>query len=398
MKVVGIIAEYNPMHKGHIEQLRYARENLGADYVIIAMSGDFTQRGIPAVMCKYDRARLALIHGADLIIEIPTVAATSSAAEFARCGVSLLENTGIVTHLLFGAETQHLDMFYKTSELLSNESFMFRKTLRDLLKSGLSFAKARSQAMEIAYPGEGFGDFLSTPNNILGVEYVKALNALGSNIIPCPMKRVEPYSSTQIRKFLESNDYNLAEPFVSDEVLSAIKDYHSKNMLVYTNDFSMLLHERLLRYNNFSKHMDGNDELSRRILKKRNEYTDFSSFADKLKVKNITRSHIMRFLSHILLYITKEDHSLLKEYSYAPYIHILDFKNQASQLLSLIKNESKPPMFAAPQIASKQLEAKAWTIFSKDLIASDIYRIIQTNKAGKSLPTEYTRHFDPLQD
>ncbi|MBR1629478.1 MAG: nucleotidyltransferase family protein, partial [Lachnospiraceae bacterium] len=178
MSVVGIIAEFNPLHNGHIEIIDYARRELGADYIVIIMSGDFTQRGTPAMITKYDRAKLALLHGADLVFEMPVVASTSSAETFAKAGIAALSATGVVTHLVFGGEDANMDVFRVAANLVSNDSMDYHKMINQYVKEGDSYAVARQKA--IAWQQRGNvtvpADFLSKPNNILGVEYVKVLS------------------------------------------------------------------------------------------------------------------------------------------------------------------------------------------------------------------------------
>ena len=171
MKVAGVIAEYNPFHNGHKYQLEQIRQKTKADYIIVAMSGDFLQRGVPALTDKYTRARMALSAGADLILELPAVWATSSAEYFAAGGVALLGKTGVVDHLCYGCETVDTDLFHAIVSVLSENlsvtpsagSGKFQKYLSSLLKSGASFPAARSQAVaaclpDIAESGEGCGE------------------------------------------------------------------------------------------------------------------------------------------------------------------------------------------------------------------------------------------------
>ena len=188
MKTVGLITEYNPFHKGHEYQIRYAREILGADYIVIAMSGDFVQRGAPALMEKHLRAEMALLGGADLILEMPVQTATASAEGFAAGGVSLLDGLGVVDELCFGSECGDTEALMNIAQILVKEPFEYRKLLQQNLRTGMSFPAARSSAL-IRYMREKatsvhntFGVssehielILSSPNNILGIEYCKAL-------------------------------------------------------------------------------------------------------------------------------------------------------------------------------------------------------------------------------
>ena len=147
MKVVGIIAEYNPFHRGHEYQIRYAKETLGADYVIVATSGDFVQRGAPALMPKHLRAEMALLGGADLVLELPVQVSTASAEGFAAGGVSLLDGLGIVDELCFGSECGDTEILMETARILVAEPPVYRDFLQKNLREGMSFPLARSRAL-----------------------------------------------------------------------------------------------------------------------------------------------------------------------------------------------------------------------------------------------------------
>ena len=206
MKTAGIIAEYNPFHKGHEYQIRYAKEKLKADYVIVAMSGDYVQRGTPALISKHARAEMALRCGADLVLEMPVSVSTASAEAFAMGGVSLLDSLGVVDMLCFGSESGEISALKELAEILVEEPEEYKKLLKSFLSEGLTFPAARSQALTEYFknPRNFSGDdfdgvltpllnevtqILSTPNNILGIEYCKALLRLNSRIRPVTLRR-----------------------------------------------------------------------------------------------------------------------------------------------------------------------------------------------------------------
>ncbi|WNV56884.1 nucleotidyltransferase family protein [Oscillospiraceae bacterium NTUH-002-81] len=303
MNVTGVIAEYNPFHNGHRHHLSESREKTGADYVIAVMSGDFVQRGTPAILNKYERTRMALSCGADLVLELPAAYATASAEHFALGGVALLDSLGAMDALAFGAEVPvseketanpedcivnaapvpHpvpgkrndilLEMFQRAADCLLEEPPVFQEALRQSLKEGLSFPKARMQALQktlASFPAASAAEVLSSPNNILGLEYVKALKACKSSITPCIIPRsgsgyhdtgLSPdqfASATGIRaaiaRQLPTEQLKTAVP---DAVLSILKENEGKSFPVEENDFSALLRYRLLmllhgdRYNRF---------------------------------------------------------------------------------------------------------------------------------------------------
>ena len=190
MKTVGIIAEYNPFHSGHQYQIAMARRLTGADFVVVVMSGDFVQRGEPAVFDKYTRTAMALEGGADLVLEMPVRFATSSAEDFAACGVALLDRLGLTDVLCFGSELGRLDLLEQAAGILAAEPEAFRQTLRQGLAAGMSFPKAREAALvrELEACGlkeagqDDWQKVLSSPNNILGIEDLKALKRRGSRV------------------------------------------------------------------------------------------------------------------------------------------------------------------------------------------------------------------------
>ena len=206
MKTAGIIAEYNPFHKGHEYQIRYTKERLKADYVIVAMSGDYVQRGTPALISKHARAEMALRCGADLVLEMPVSVSTASAEAFAMGSVSLLDGLGVVDMLCFGSESGEISALKELAEILVEEPEEYKKLLKSFLSEGLTFPAARSQALTEYFknPRNFNGDdfdgvltpllnevtqILNTPNNILGIEYCKALLRLNSQIRPVTIRR-----------------------------------------------------------------------------------------------------------------------------------------------------------------------------------------------------------------
>ena len=213
MNVAGIIAEYNPFHNGHAYHIHEVKKRTNADFVIAIISGDFVQRGAPAIADKYVRTKMALLGGADLVIELPVCAATASAETFARTGVNILSQTGVVTHLGFGCETDDLALLSAIADLFTEEPAAFKEALSSYLKEGVSFPAARARAAETYFQAvstsanmpkpsaangsdlrqtpyqKNISDILNNPNNILAIEYLKAIKLSGSAMKPCAVKR-----------------------------------------------------------------------------------------------------------------------------------------------------------------------------------------------------------------
>ncbi|MBO5523344.1 MAG: nucleotidyltransferase family protein, partial [Roseburia sp.] len=240
MKIIGIIAEYNPFHNGHAYQLSKIREETGADYIAVAMSGDFVQRGEPAIIDKYARTEMALQSGADLALELPVLWSTASAEAFAMASVTLFEKMGCVDGICFGAETDNLPLLTTIADILTDEPEDYRRLLSSFLKKGMSFPSARAQALcEINTENSSFkttieilSDILSSPNNILAIEYLKALKRLHSSMKPILLKRIGAgYHDTEINA-AENNSQKKAEAIPTASATAIRNLVFSKNTVI----------------------------------------------------------------------------------------------------------------------------------------------------------------------
>ena len=408
MKVTGIIAEYNPFHNGHLYQLTEARKKTDADFIIVVMSGDFMQRGTPAIINKWERTRMALSGGADLVLELPCVFATASANMFALGGISLLARTGVVTDLCFGAETDSITDFLTLAKFLNEEPDFFKNALKDELKTGISFPAARSSALsaEASLPLSS-EKLLSSPNNILGIEYCKALFALSSSIKPHIIKREgSGYNDREVNKqdrFASASAIRtvLLNPskgrsssdlssFLPASSLDILKNSKNKLAFLSENDFSLLLHYQLLREMDlgFSSYSDVSKDLSNRIKNRISGFTSWSDFALSLKTKELTYTRINRALTHILLGIT-DDNFLFAKSNLPLYLRILGFSKNASLLLSSIKHNSSIPLISKLADAKNSLSDASYDMLKADIFASDIYRTVKTAKTGQNDPNEF---------
>lgn len=189
MKTVGLITEYNPFHNGHLYHIEKAKELTGADRVIVIMSGDYVQRGTPAVLSKHSRAHMALLNGASVVLELPVCYSCASAEFFAKGAVSVLDGLGCIDALCFGSECGNLEHLTSIAHLLSAEPETYRHHLQSSLKNGMSFPAARCHALKKMTGDAYASQILSDPNNILGIEYLKALKKLNSPIVPFTLKR-----------------------------------------------------------------------------------------------------------------------------------------------------------------------------------------------------------------
>ena len=405
MKVSGVITEYNPFHNGHKYQLDKIREETHSDYIIVAMSGNFVQRGTPAFLDKYLRTEIALKCGADLVLEIPVIGATASAESFANAGVSILNSTGVVSYLCYGVEKKS-DIISKIASFLRNPSTKFNEKLATYTKSGDSFPVARAKALCNFFPDEekaAVEDILKTPNNILGIEYEKVLKS--TSISGHQIKRIgEDYHSTNLSSAFASasaireavfNDYSLSDigKYVPKEMYEILKTSTSNfNTCVKPDDISQLLYYKLIlgMQNSFDSYLDCTDELSAKICNNIYQFESFTQFSSLLKSKNYTLTRINRVLTHILLDIKKTD--TLPENN-APYLRVLGFKKGSSALLHEIKEKASAPLITKVADASSQLSPHSYEIFKKDIFASDLYRSIATKSDTSVInkSNEYTK-------
>lgn len=411
MKVVGIIAEYNPFHKGHEYQIRYAREVLGADYVVIAMSGDFVQRGAPALMEKHLRAEMALLGGADLVLEMPVQTATASAEGFSRGGISLLDGLGVVDELCFGSECGDTETLMNIARIFVKEPFEYRELLQQNLRTGMSFPAARSSALIRYIRGKStsahntFGAsskhvdlILSSPNNILGIEYCKALLRLNSRILPHALLRKgsgyhdtdfsllsdeEFPSASGIRSLMKKSGETVQSADLSRLIPSAslpcFLDSLKKGAWLSDSALDLPLHYKLLLESEKTLKMypELSEALIRRILKSRNQYEGFSQFADLLKTRDITRSAICRSLVRIFL-DQKTDAP-----GHIPYARVLGFRKNSAPLLSQIKKSSSIPLITKAADASAILDKTALRLFNETCAASNLYEMLLCHKTGQ---------------
>lgn len=412
MKTVGIIAEYNPFHNGHAYHIRKAKELTHADYCVVVMSGDFVQRGAPAIMDKYLRAESALLNGADLVLELPVCYSISSAEHFARSSVALLDKLGVVDALCFGSECGDIRILTDFAQALVDESPVFKKTLDQEIRAGHTYPQARNAALEASAPHlTSHINVLTTPNNILGIEYCKALLFWESAITPYSIKRAgSSYhdnsldtgfcSAMAIRESIQQAGATdeLARQIPASS-LELIREAYMKTYPVFTNDLSLLTQYRLLSEEDegFTDYPDIDRELSDRIVKFLPQYRDFRSFCDLLKSKNRTYVRISRSLLHILLGIRRETLLQYGQEGWIFYARMLGFRESATPLLSAIKKNAGIPLLSKLADAQKQLAPTGFSMLEKDIYASHIYQSIVRNKfPGENSLPEISEYKKPI--
>ncbi len=412
MKTAGIIVEYNPFHCGHAFHIQRTREVTGADYVIAVMSGDFVQRGAPALLDKHLRTKMALMGGADLVLELPVYFAAGSAGDFAAGAVSLLDQLGCVDFLSFGSEWGDIGPFRRAAALLTEEPEPFKAVLKERLKQGASFPGARAEALKscsASFSDEPLPDcFFSDPNNILGLEYCAALLRRKSSIRPVTIKREGAgyhddsldtvFSSAQaIRNavYRADSDFFRARiaPFIPENLHSLWGPLFDQNAFLCSGDFTKELRCRLLTeaprgYQHFA---DVSRELSDKLLKNQLSFTDWEDLCARLKTKELTYSRISRALLRILLSLSADQLQAAREQDYVPYARILGFRKTAMPLLSSLKKNSGIPMLSKLADADRMLSGVPARMLQKDILAAHLYESALAAKTGCVPRNEYTR-------
>lgn len=414
MKTAAIIAEYNPFHKGHSYQISETRRSTGADYILVIMSGNFVQRGAPAICNKYVRTKMALLGGADAVIELPSLYAVSSAEYFAQGAVTLIDSLQTADFLSFGSECGDLSLITAAASCLISEDGSFQSALSSFLKKGCSFPEARAKAL--AASDEKLSGLLASPNNILGIEYCKALLAAQSPIQPFTVKRKgggyhdftltareDHFSSASaIRKasyaLLSNNKSDVSEGSfescksqIPSECFAPFQaEMHSASPMT-EDDFSLLLHYKLLSEmeSGFSEYLDCAPDLSDKICSYLPSYTGFTDFCGKLKSRDVTYTRLSRVLLHILLNIKTPD-TYLRPFAqrnlYVPYARLLGFRESASALLKKLKQCSRIPLLTKPADAEKLLSREGYTFLKQDIFCSSIYEAaVCAKKRGTAL-------------
>lgn len=430
MKIAAVIAEYNPFHNGHLYQLQQIKQNLQTDCIIVVMSGNFTQRGIPAILDKYTRCKMALENGADLVFELPVYYATGSAEYFARGAVSLLDKLGIVNYLHFGSECGSVNPLLSCAEIFFKEPILYKESLQDSLKQGMSFPTARSHALasflaknkcsdSFMFNPEELAQICNSPNNILGIEYCKELLRRNSSIKPVTLQRLGSHyndttlpttspetsfqaSANAIRSFLSNLEYDMNKSkirsFIPESVYKLLED-NNTFYPIFMDDFSTIMLYQLITLStntDFRSFYDVTPQLSDLLRKKHMDFTTFTEFCLTCKTKDITYTRINRCLLHILLNMKQETMDQLKCTDDIHYARLLGFSATGKEALSLVKQHASIPIITKLAKDKMELHDTALTSLMADIHASDIYHCIQAQKYNIPLKNEYTQQIIQL--
>lgn len=378
MKVIGIIAEYNPFHNGHLFQIEKIKERYPDSILVVVLSGNFTQRGIPSIINKWKKTEIALRYGVDLVIELPYAFATQGADLFAKGAISILKEIHVDT-LIFGSESNDLENLWLLAKTQLEEP-QFDTLVKVYLREGYNYPTALSKALE-----DFTGKRTDLPNDILGITYLKEILKQNAKITVETIQRTNSYheetledhisSATAIRMALNENkDISKQVP---KETLPYLTDLH------FEDDYFPFLKYKILTEEHLD-HYQGVDEGIDHLLKKEiQSATSTDDFINRIKSKRYTYNKLRRMLNHILCSFTKEEAKEMKEIE---YLRILGFTKEGRNYLNKTKKELNLPLVTVySRHPSKQLELELKTTY---VYASTL----EEEKKNALIKDEYSKH------
>ncbi len=384
MKFCFCVAEYNPFHNGHLKHIEYMKTELGAEHVIVIMSGNFCQRGEPSVLNKYVRAKHAIKAGASAVIELPTVFAAANAETFAKGAIKTASALGLEGGLCFGAESGTKDDYLKLARILSEESKELKAAIKRRLDAGESLAKAKCEAVKELYPEENFAELLFKPNNLLGAEYAKAVAANGYNLELFPMIREGDHndptlkkkitSASSIRSALKEGKYKKLKGVVPKYVFESLKNA--------SFDFDDIIMSALIRAQapDIEKLADCTEGLENRVKALSKDNLNLDLLIEKATTKRYPSSRIRRLLIANLLGITKKiTEDALND---KLYVKILAINENHKGLVSLFAKSSSVPVLTR-KTDVVNLKKTAEKCFQIDALANQLFNLATKEKQNE---------------
>ena len=375
MKVAGIIAEFNPFHNGHAFLVQKARE-AGYTHVVAVMSGNFVQRGEPALFHHSVRTQAALRNGVDLVIQLPGVYAMSGAQSFARAGAEILDALGVVDSIVFGSECGNADLLSQTADAVYGEEI--KRLLPEELEKGISFASARENALRRINPV--YADIIKSPNNILGVEYIAALKRLESKVNPLTFSRNGAAHDS------DETDGKIAGASLIRELVrnggkwkklvpdNTIDIYNASEIADIGRIESAVLYKiRTVSADELAKTPDISEGIENRILSAAKQSGSLEDLYSLAKTKRYSHARIRRIVWNCLLGVTADD--LDKS---VPYIRITGFNKRGAEVIKAAKETARLPIMSKPSDLL-QLDETAQRLFSLECTAGDIYSLCYKN-------------------
>ena len=386
--VLGIVSEYNPFHNGHILHLKKSLEMTKADFTIAIMSGNFTQRGDTSLIDKWAKTEMALKQGIDLVIELPTLYAISSAENFADGAVKILNSLGIIDYISFGSEIGEIKPLDDVATVLSKEPKDFSEILKRQLRSGLSYPKAREIAIQMYFGTSPiYTEALQNPNNILGIEYLKALKRSKSNITPITIKRnYNSYNSNDVKNgvasatairtmIMQKKNIHTVVPYETYEIIERLTEEGKIVSSLKVFEKEIIYNLRKMTITEIANLADVTEGLENKIKQASNMTNDLDELIQKIKSKRYTETRIRRILLYSLLNITKKDMTISKKVT--PYIRVLGFNKHGKRIISAIA-ENNPKIkivVSVKKFLDTNRDMNLQSMMMKDILATNIYTL-----------------------
>lgn len=411
MKICGIVAEYNPFHNGHKYQIEQTKKLTGCDTVIAIMSGNFIQRGLPALFDKWTRAKIAIENGVDIVIELPTCYATSSAEFFAHGAIGIIDALNCVDILSFGSKYNDIEVLKRIASVLHSEPEEYKKLLQKELKKGTSYPIARSNSLKNflkkEFDSKLLEDILLDSNNILGIEYLKALLTYDSPIIPCAIERVGgDYNSTNIvgnfcsatgiREMLANNNIEHLSDVIPEKSFNILTEQLTlgKSPMMFKNfEKEILFLLRKLSTEELSEISDVTEGLENVLKKSVNESFEIDNLIESIKTKRYTKTRVQRILIHTLLGIKKK---LIQEQKETPqYARILAYSKNGKKLIPELVKNSRIPIITSMSKFIKNATQVQKEMLELDILATNTYTLGYQIPSFRKMNLDYTT---PMQE
>nr|WP_114297812.1 nucleotidyltransferase [Anaerobacterium chartisolvens] len=412
MKATGLIVEYNPFHNGHLHHLRQSKQISGANCTVCVMSGNFIQRGEPSIVNKWARTEMALASGIDLVLELPVVYSMSSAEFFAYGAVRLLDSTGVVDSICFGSESESIQELDTLASVLADEPASYKRLLKENLARGLSYASSREKALQSYFPASsGIEAILNSSNNILGIEYLKALKRLNSNMLPFTIKRIHNEynsiemtgsisSATSIRKNIFSSPGDAvyssqAEKALPSYVTSILdKEFNAGRGPICSSRYESIIISsiRSAPASALRKLPYVSEGMENRLKSAAAEAGSLNELIDRISTKRYPKTRIQRILFSILTGVTGEELENFSAYSGPQYIRVLGFNGTGRLLLSQINKKATLPVIVKAAGFKNSCNPLLRRMLQIEAHATDQYVLGYSNPEFKKAGQEFTQN------
>lgn len=386
--ILGIVSEYNPFHNGHLHHLEVSKQLTKSAFTVAVMSGNFVQRGNTSLVDKWVKTEMALKNGIDLVIELPTVYAISSAENFADGAIKILNSLGVVDYVSFGSEIGEINSLNEVANILYKEPKEFSNLISAQLKSGISYPKAREIALTQYFgTSKKYSEILNNPNNILGVEYLKSIKKHRSHIKPITIKRdYSDYNSTKekngiasataIRTMVQNNkNVHYVVPYETYELLDECIGSGKviPDLKVFEKEIIYIL--RKMNLSEIALLPDVSEGLENKIKIAANNFNTLEELISNIKSKRYTQSRIQRILLYALLNITQKDMNSSKRVT--PYIRVLGFNKHGKRIISAIAaaNPRLTIIVSVKKFMENSINPSLRNMISKDIFASNVYTL-----------------------